>query len=163
MDGTTMNVYAEADATFRLMDACTAAFDKVLNGNPPKYKPQNGVTWCNRAVSEICFVMGYNGFEGMLANQMIDKMEKDIPWNRLGPLEAQGHANSGYLVIAGKKQDPHGHVVVIRPGNMEYSQKWGKDVPKCVNIGAETTIGRGVNWAFKEEPRYYLWMKSRRV
>ena len=51
------------------------------------------------------------------ANAIIDAMGRD-PWEQLGTDadQAVNHAGMTYLVVAGLKATPNGHVVVIVPG-----------------------------------------------
>lgn len=139
----------------KLLGACCRVF------NNSKYRPRGGLTFCNQAVNEISTIMGWHDFEGMLANEIMAKVKKDIGWRKVNSCEAQIYANCGELVIAGQRMDPQGHVVVIFPGFDSRSGKWKKEVPLCVNIGKDYEIGRGVNWAFAEkEPEYWYWAKG---
>lgn len=103
--------------------------------------------------------MGFKSFEGLLANQMIDLMEKDGAWSKVDMTQCQVLANAGSLVIAGLKAEPHGHVNVICPGREKTSGRWGQ-VPSCANVGKDVFIGKGINWAFSDSPTFYVWRPS---
>lgn len=123
----------------------------------PEYKPSGGVTHCNAYVDEVCQALGYKGFSGLLANQIIDVMASTSDqWTSANIEKCQFLANQGTLVIAALKADPHGHVNVVCPGKEKTSGRWG-NVPSCANVGAEIFIGRGINWAFRDLPKFYAW------
>lgn len=127
----------------------------------PEYQPQpdSGITHCNGYVNEVCQIMGYNGFDGMLANDMIDLMTKDPAWSKVDMNQCQDLANAGSLVVAGFKADPHGHVDVICPGKIKTSGRWGS-VPSCANVGKDVFIGKGISWAFSDMPSFWAWRPS---
>lgn len=124
----------------------------------PQFRPRAGMTFCNLAVNTVCSKLGYQAFEGLFANEIVDIMEHSDKWITIPIGMAQTLANKGMVVIAGEKKFPHGHIVVIRAGNEEYSQKWNIHVPKCMNIGENNFIDKGVNWAFKDMPKFYLYI-----
>lgn len=135
---------------YQLIDACCEAYDN------PQFKPRGGMTFCNQAVRSIAEKMGYQGFKSMLANQMVALMRSSPYWLAIKLDQAQGMANHGHLVIAGLQDEPHGHVVVVRPGIAGFSGKWGTAAPKVINIGADNFIANGLNWAFKRKPEVFL-------
>jgi len=134
----------------RLIDACCEVYDN------PNYRPRGGMTFCNQAVMSIAEKVGYSKFKSMLANQMVAFMRSSPDWSPLKIEEAQEYANKGNLVVAGLQGQPHGHVVVVRPGMSGFSQKWGMAVPKVVNVGAENFIGKSLNWVFQKKPEVYV-------
>lgn len=127
----------------------------------PEYQPQinSGITHCNGYVNEVCQIYGYKGFDGMLANDMVDLMERDAAWSPVAIDKCQFLANTGSLIIAGIKSLPHGHVNVVCPGREKSSGRWG-NVPSCANVGKDVFIGKGINWAFSEMPKFYGWRAS---
>lgn len=127
--------------------------------NRPEYLPINGVTHCNSYVNEVCQMMGYKGFDGMLANDMIDLMCGDPAWTETAMDNCQELSNEGTLVVAGLKSDPHGHVNIICPGKAKTSGRWGQ-VPSCANVGRDIFIGKGINWAFSDLPKFWAWRPS---
>lgn len=127
--------------------------------NRPEYQPLNGVTHCNGYVNEVCQYLGWKGFDGLLANQMIDLMATSDAWTETPIEKCQFLANQGTLVIAGLKDDPHGHVNVICPGKEKTSGRWSL-VPSCANVGKDIFIGKGINWAFSDLPKFYAWRQS---
>lgn len=127
--------------------------------NRPEYQPGGGLTHCNAYVNEVCQTMGYNGFDGMLANDMIDLMAGDPAWTEMVIEKCQDFANEGTLIVAGLKSDPHGHVNIICPGKPKESGRWGS-VPSCANVGKDIFIGKGINWAFSDKPKCWAWRPS---
>ena len=97
-----------------LIDALCEVYDdtrfrmKIIGGGK--------VTYCNQVVQYVARRMGYDGFAGRMANGMIDFMSLGGEWVATDFEKAQIHANLGRLVVAGLKNEPHGHVVVVRPG-----------------------------------------------
>jgi hypothetical protein len=138
---------------FSLIDAINLAFSR------PEFRPRDGITYCNQFVTEVCTKYGFKGLEGLLANQMIDAIEKSQDWSIVDMSKCQELVNQGTLIIAGLKDEPHGHVVVICPGKEKTSGRWGT-VPTCANIGKDVRIGSGVNWAFSDLPKFYAWRQS---
>ena len=139
------------DNILRLFDAVAEAYDN------PNYRPRSGLTFCNLACQYICEKMGCNKFDGMMANEIVDTMRKSSDWGSIKIEEAQDYANQGRLVVAGQQNQPHGHVVVIRPGVATYSPKWGVLSPKVVNIGADNFLDKGLSWVFREKPEVFLY------
>lgn len=125
----------------------------------PEYAPGGDLTHCNAYVNEVCQLYGFNDFDGLLANEMIDAMEVSASWSKVTIDQCQNMANMGILVIAGLKALPHGHVNVICPGKEKASGRWG-NVPSCSNVGADIFIGKGINWAFPDMPAFYAWRPS---
>jgi hypothetical protein len=140
---------------FRLLDACCAAYDN------PIFKPSGGKTFCNQAVMYIAKSLGYGGFQADCdANRIISIMETSAEWQIIPMSEAQPAANRGNLVIACRRDIPHGHVAVVRPGYATTSGKWGPGIPRVVNIGATNFIDKGVNYAFQDPPDFYVCKKE---
>jgi len=62
-------------------------------------------------------------------------------WTLLGTASNQGaldsaqtHANLNLPVIAVYTSDPHGHVAVVLPGNLEYSGQWNLHAPNSASV-----------------------------
>ena len=147
-----------------LIDSICEAYD--LYTKPPFL--HTPYTYCNLCVNFIAVRMGFWGFtnsKGMppvlVANDIVKTMTEAQAsgWELLDGATAQLAANTGFLVVAGQKGEPHGHVAVVRPGNMVESSKWMKLVPKVLNIGKTNFIDKGVNFAFDEEPEYF-WLRG---
>lgn len=156
-----------------LIDALCEVFEESLPAG--RFAEANGVTHCNEAVNFVAKRMGYDGFDEVKtvdpddakrANDMFVFMATSPDfWMEVEGAVAQSHANNGAFVIAAWKNPmgEHGHVAVVRPGNLAYSGKWGNEapalprVPKIVNVGkaAQRYIGRGANWSFGTEPKYF--------
>lgn len=127
--------------------------------NRPEYQPGGGLTHCNAYVNEVCQAIGWKSFDGLLANQIIDLMVSSDQWTETPLEKCQFLANQGTLVIAALKADPHGHINIICPGKEKTSGRWGL-VPSCANVGKEVFIGKGINWAFSDMPKFYAWRPS---
>jgi hypothetical protein len=135
---------------FSLLDAIHVSIYR------PEFQPDDGVTHCNSFVAEVCESYGYKGLNGLLANEIIELVSQSPNWS-LTPLDrCQELANTGTLIVAGLKADPHGHVNVICPGKPKNSGRWGT-VPSVANVGKENFIGKGINWAFGDMPQCWAW------
>jgi hypothetical protein len=91
---------------------------KILKGycqEASKLHPTN----CSGAVKYVARMMGYP-LPDLQANQLIDHIKK-AGWEEVDERRAQNFADSNRLVIAGKKDVPNGHVVVVLPGGMARS------------------------------------------
>ena len=117
-------------------------------------------TFCNMALDVLCKeVWGFKGFTGMLANQIVDRMKNAPDFAEVGPDAAQNLANDGRMVIAGFKNDPHGHVSAIYPGTCVYSGKWRCNAPMSVNVGKRNGL-MGTNYAYQTPPIYWVWIEG---
>jgi len=152
---------------FGRLDGCQAMKDlpTLLDAihlplNRPEYAPQaDGTTHCNGYVNEVCQLLGYKSFNGLLANEIIQLMTIDPQWQPIGLEQCQFQANQGTLIIAALSADPHGHVNVICPGKEKDSGRWGM-VPSVANVGKDVFIGKGLNWAFSTMPKFFAWRPS---
>lgn len=127
----------------------------------PSLKPLNdGTTFCNIATQFIAEGMNYKGFNGLMANQIIDLMSCSDEWQYVKIDVAQQMANAGTWIIASQRGLTHGHVCTIIPGLAVPAGHWGIDVPVCVNIGKAVFIGKGINWAFQDPPMLYALKSS---
>jgi len=155
----------EQQRQYRLETLKEAAGYALLKWNP---KEEEGglVTFCNLGSSYICVKMGFDGFRGMMANEMVSRMENHADFAVVDAKAAQDLANDGRLVIAGCKGDvlpsghlDHGHVCVCYPGTLAYSKKWREDAPFCCNVGKTNGL-MNTNWAFASKPKYYAWIQD---
>lgn len=151
--GYTKEVSVPLRDVFALLDAINLPISR------PEYQPKDGVTHCNQYVSEVCENYGFRGLDGLLANAIIDVLVASQNWTEVSMEKCQELANSGTLILAGLKDDPHGHVNVICPGRPKTSGRWGS-VPSCANVGKEIFIGKGINWAFSDMPKFWAWRPS---
>lgn len=139
----------------KLMDAICEAFSYGLpdkDGNPGKWEPTSGITYCNQSVDYVSGAMGFYDFKGLLANQMFDLMKKSSQWKEVDARGAQALANEGTLVIgAWKNLNGHGHVTIVRPGELRVSASWGSVAPKIMNIGEDNFIDKIASFAFSKE------------
>jgi hypothetical protein len=126
------------------------------------FKDNSAVTFCNLATHDVAKALGCMDFFSpdnkrvKLANEIADFLAKSKDWGECTMLEAQTYANSGYFVVAAQRGDTHGHICTICPGVLQDSSRWVK-VPAVMNIGKTNFIGKGLNWAFSELPKFYLW------
>ncbi len=116
-----------------LKDACDQALDD------PAFAPAGGVTHCNQAVQLIAAIMGYSGFAGLLADQIVALMASSPDWRAATGSEAAIYALSGGLAVAGMSSkrlgEAHGHVAAVYPVGMGHSASLGHDVPTVANVG----------------------------
>lgn len=154
---------------FTLIEAVLDTYDR------PDLRPKpDGTTFCNVAVATVAAAMGCTQLEGKNADQIVAFLDTDPDWSDVPMEKAQDMANQGSLLIAGLDSkalsQTHGHVVVIRPGKICYSGKWGA-TPRVLNIGAENFIARGqrgvmsnlaagLNEAFEPVPKIWVWRPS---
>lgn len=154
----------------KLFDAICEGWTKCLvgpYGDGTFSSANDGMTDCNRFVDFVCQAMGYTKFvpEGqrmpILANAMYDLMLGGDDWKQVNGSSAQWYANLGAVVVAAWKNPDggHGHVCIVRPGNLGSSGKWqSASVPKVANVSGPILcrIDRGANYAFSEEPLYFV-------
>lgn len=134
----------------RLIDAISEAYDTHSVPTPTE-------TYCNLGVQYVLARFGYEKAKGMVANQMVDLFQRSADWGVVGMEAAQALANEGRVVVSGAKGDPHGHVVVVRPGIMEFSGKWKCLAPKVSNIGGRpAALGKSAAWAFEAVPQFWM-------
>ena len=84
------------------------------------------------------------------ANDIVDQIGR-APWTSLSDgVAAKQRAEMGCLVVAGLKDTPNGHVVVITPGTLDRGKYptgyWGK----LHSIGKKNTT---INYAWDEDDR----------
>ncbi len=130
-------------------------------------------TYCNFFTRAVCSWFGWNKFSGReldQAGEIAAFLEKGDPmWREIKDMhEARDWAMKERLLIAaqvntdkpdGKKWIATGHVCIIAPeGELVYSKKWGRKIPKVANVGRVNSYGKGLNWAFKEMPKVYLYL-----
>ena len=82
------------------------------------------------------------------ANDIVDQIQKS-PWTLAKDgLEAKAKAESGFFVVAGLKDTPNGHVVVITPGPVAHGKYptgyWGR----LGGVGRKNTT---INYAWSKE------------
>jgi len=137
-----------------LVDAICQAYDRVWL-EPKPFAPRDGATYCNQAVQYVAAIFNYKRFEGKLANEMVDILNNDKAWKKISANEAAARACEGILVIAGRKDTPHGHICIVRPGTTQMSGHWQENAPKVMNVGKDCFISKGANFAFREKPDYF--------
>ena len=127
----------------------------------PDFQPHDGQTFCNLFITEVVHLFGYNGFDGLMANQIIDLMDTSACFKKIVDVYtviSETVKDGPHLIIAGEKAMGHGHVCVISPlGGTTYSSKWNKTVPNVANVGKDVFENKGLNWAFATEPTLYIY------
>ena len=130
--------------------------------NRPDFKPYDGKTFCNFFVQCVAHLFNYHGFDGKMANAMIDLMENGMPFTKIQEPVYTSLANivknTPTLIIAGQRAKGHGHLCVLSPsGGTTYSSKWKKTVCNVANVGKTVFENKGLNWAFATEPTIYIY------
>ena len=126
------------------------------------------VTHCNRFVSLCANEVGCKDLgapDEWLANQIISRLdqmvERHFLWRSCSAEHAQSEANRFKLVVAGRKNEPHGHVCLVVAGELGWSKKHGIDLPTVANVGADNFYGRLASFAFSfkaENPiKFWVW------
>lgn len=95
----------------------------------------------------------------MVANDITSHVKNSPDFAKVNAEAAQKLANDGRLVIACRKDEPHGHVAVCHPGELVYSNNFKAQAPQIANIGKTNGIF-GANWGFATEPFYYAWIET---
>jgi hypothetical protein len=132
-----------------------------------KYQPviQDGkivTTFCNYFSCDVALKLGCRDLwddvrkAPKMANAIYDFLVTSKDWSEVQMSAVQAFANQGYLVVASEKTGEHGHICVVRPGVEQDSHRWVK-VPSVVNVGQDNFIGKGLNWAFSELPKFFFW------
>jgi hypothetical protein len=138
------------------------------NASLNDYTFNNPRTACNIAVTEALHYI-YDNSElkknessiYRTANNIYSYLENNPKWISIGTAKdkvslynAQCLANNGYQVIAVSKGIPHGHVALVLPGRVIYSEKLRKYFPNMFSFFLDkfdkTKIGRGMNWVWNE-------------
>ena len=115
----------------------------------------DGTTYCNLAAQRVCKALGYAAFAGLMANQIFDLCSQSEDWEAADAADASAAANQGVLCLAAQHGAPHGHVAILYPAPLVWSQKWGKSAPTLANVGGHNGV-MGANWAFATEPSYFI-------
>jgi hypothetical protein len=140
-----------------ILSRLKTASTEAIKDFQPKTNKENEIieTYCNVATDYICReVWKFKGFMNMMANQIFDRMKNAPDFAEVTPDTAQTLANDGRMVIAGFKNEPHGHCAVVVPGKALYSGKWMKNAPLIANVGKRNGI-MGANFAFRTPPIFF--------
>ena len=141
-----------------------AAQDKVWSSG--LYLPKGDETWCNIATNAVLSALGCDLMEGFTADGMVDFMRTHQDFLVKPMADCQVLVNEGTILVAGltgaELKQEHGHVVTLTPGVEDYSGKWDKKTPLCMNLGRAGTCFRakGLNWAFQIPPGIFAWVPS---
>jgi hypothetical protein len=95
------------------LEAAVAALEKACHD---AYADADAAASCSHAVLYVLQKLINPKEEWRSANELIDHMKKSKDWRKV-ELEAGWElANKGIVVVGGKKESDHGHVIVIYPG-----------------------------------------------
>lgn len=124
-----------------------------------RWPAHDDVTYCNVAVNFIACNVGLKSFKGLLANEIINFIKRSADFAKVSAADAQKLANDGRLVIAGRMDEPHGHVAVVYPGGeLVNSRKWHEEACTIANVGKDNGV-MGANWAFSLPCSYWAWIE----
>ena len=103
---------------------------------------------CSGYVKDIAKELGVN-FSGQ-ANDIVDQVQK-LPWKMVkSGLDAKLQAINGMFVVAGLKDNPHGHVVIVVPGPLAHGKYptayWG-------SLGGVPKKNTTINWSWNKQDR----------
>ncbi len=138
---------------YKLIDVACSVYDIYTAS---EYDNTKGTTYCNLAANEIADRYGIHDFQDKMADEIIDFIVSSDEWSEVPMDKAQDLANQGTLIFATLKEEPHGHICLVRPGVSKTSGHWGM-VPCVMNIGKNNFISKGLNWAFSECPKLYAY------
>lgn len=144
------------------LEKLKALLDRIVKdpGFSPERDESGAIvkTKCNLAVQYVLKGYGYEKFDGLMANEICDKILTSEEWLELQSTQAQKAANFGKPVIAVHPYKEHGHVAMIAPGQLSTSGAWGVSVPYVANVGKDQGY-MGANFAFPvadSPPHYYM-------
>jgi hypothetical protein len=93
-----------AEEVEKLAKACKAAYKEATNS-------------CSHAVWHVLKAMLDPKEPYRQANELVDWMNKSPAWGLVDLEKGFALANEGKVVVGGKKETGHGHVIVIYPGD----------------------------------------------
>ncbi|MEM1406305.1 MAG: RHS repeat-associated core domain-containing protein, partial [Bacteroidota bacterium] len=97
------------------------------------------VARCNQGVCHAFNELtGSDELNGLQANDMVSTMQNSENFVEIEMSESQEIANKGGIVIAGGD----GHVVMVVPGEEQYSGSWKSNVPTVMDTGGSSTNKR---------------------
>jgi len=118
----------------------------VKSINISQYRAKNGTTYCNRAANAYAKKLGYNGFQGLTANQINAKMSKPgSGWRKATADEAMAAAAKGKLTVASWTGKAHGHISAV-------IGEYAKGVPAIAQAGGHVKNGKTVDNTFEYGP-----------
>lgn len=124
-----------------------------------RWPAQDGSTYCNVAVNFVASNAGLKSFKGLVANEIVNLIKRSADFAKVSAEDAQKLANDGRLVIAGRMDEPHGHVACVYPGGeLVNSRKWHEDAATLANVGKNNGV-MGANWCFSLPPAYWAWIE----
>ena len=108
----------------------------------------------------------------MSASGIINFVSESADWTDLGNAnnqealsKAQEAANAGKATLAILMEKPQGHVVVILPGKLTPSGKWGVSVPNSasffLNVPKLSYVGKPLSYAFKESANVEIFSRNK--
>ncbi len=126
-------------------------------------------TFCNWFVNDVALAIGCPEFDGdpwpLKANVIVKNIDNNpARWQPADPDEAQDSANEGKFVISGwANKEGHGHVNVIIPGKLVWSNQFQAEIPNCANVGSSNFFGKPVSYGYGKhmKPRYWIWLQPK--
>jgi len=138
---------------------------KILND--PALQPRTNtqgelVTFCNFGCREILQAGGDNSLDGKTANQIFDFLSDPRVATPVSFELAAKFAGEGATVLLSAKDDPHGHVAVVAPGDLQPSGTFGKKVPLIFNFGKRVDLMKA-SFGFRSDnqPKAFILNKDR--
>lgn len=119
-------------------------------------RPRDSVTFCNLFVQLFFSRMGYNGFKGMLASDMVRFARSSGDFLRVGIRDAISAAVAGQPSFAGLEGSPHGHVCILLDSTPSFSQRFDQMVPHCVDVGKNYRWDVPISFAFRSMPEFFI-------
>jgi hypothetical protein len=133
----------------------------VKSINIQRFKAKGRTTFCNQAVHAMASKLGYKGFKGLVANQMMKKMQKaGSGFKQISAQEAIRLAKQGKMVVAAlynnkpRANRPDGKA----PGHIALvTGEYSPGVPGIAQAGRKTFEWGPVNQGFgRAQPTYFV-------
>jgi len=107
---------------------------------------------------------GSKEIEGKKANSMVDHMDKSKDFKLIEKSDVSSEANSGEIIIAGKKESSgSGHVALAVPGDQVKSGNWGGLAPLGMDTGRNnrwSKKGMNFSWGKLDGVKFYKFIGS---
>ena len=118
--------------------------------------PHDDISYCNIFVQRVCHDMGYDKFNGMLANQIHEYCLNSSEWVQTDTEGAFDAINRKRLVLAALTDLPHGHVALGWESHIQvFSGKWNGYTIQVASVGQKNGVF-GANWVFQKPPDLFI-------